>query len=160
MTDTLSTRLPTPQMLTTRLLCMKCCALYTEIPRRQESYIKLWMPSSRVKGSTLSDLRNLCRKGLTVCNMLKTSMCQFTWMTVLLYVNQRTLWQPYRFLEVSHVLSGISLAKGQIITCVNTRCEDWSLYTIRSLPIISILPSLIQVGLSINPYHFDPSIIL
>ena len=39
----------------------------------------------------LSDLRNLCGKGLTVENMLKTSMCQLTWMTALLHVNQRTL---------------------------------------------------------------------
>jgi hypothetical protein len=29
---------------TTRILCMKCCDLYTEIPRRQEPYIKPWMP--------------------------------------------------------------------------------------------------------------------
>jgi hypothetical protein len=79
-------------MQTTRILCMKCCALYMEIPRRQEPYIKPWMSSSRAKGSTLSDLRNLCGKGLAVGNMLKTSMCELTWMTVLLHVNQRTLW--------------------------------------------------------------------
>ncbi len=53
--------------------------------------IKPWMPSSRAKGSTLSDLRNLCGKGLTVGNMLKTSKCQLTWMSDLLHVNQRTL---------------------------------------------------------------------
>jgi hypothetical protein len=35
--------------LVTRTLCMKCCDLYTEIPRRQEPYIKLWMPFSRAK---------------------------------------------------------------------------------------------------------------
>ena len=29
MTDTLSIRLPGAQMLTTRILCMKCCDLYT-----------------------------------------------------------------------------------------------------------------------------------
>jgi hypothetical protein len=52
--DTLSTRHPGAQMLTTSILCMKCYALYTEIPRRQEPYIKPWMPSSRAKGSTLS----------------------------------------------------------------------------------------------------------
>ncbi len=55
-------------MLITRILCMKCYALYTEIPHRQEPYIKPWMPSSRAKGSTLSDLRNLCGKGLAVGN--------------------------------------------------------------------------------------------
>jgi hypothetical protein len=32
MADTLSTRLPGAQMLITRILCMKCYALYTEIP--------------------------------------------------------------------------------------------------------------------------------
>ena len=36
-------------MLTTRILCMKCCDLYTEIPRRQEPYIKPWMPFLRAK---------------------------------------------------------------------------------------------------------------
>jgi hypothetical protein len=40
---------PGDQMLTTRILCMKCCDLYTEIPRRQEPYIKPWMPFSRAK---------------------------------------------------------------------------------------------------------------
>ncbi len=44
MTDTLLIRLPGAQMLTTRILCMKCCDLHTEIPRHQESYIKPWMP--------------------------------------------------------------------------------------------------------------------
>jgi hypothetical protein len=39
---------------------MKYYTLYTEIPRRQEPYIKPWMTSSRTKGSTPSDLRNLC----------------------------------------------------------------------------------------------------
>jgi hypothetical protein len=31
---------PPIQMLTTRILCMKCCDLYTEIPRHHEPYIK------------------------------------------------------------------------------------------------------------------------
>jgi hypothetical protein len=77
---------PGAQMLTTRTLCMKCCDLHTEIPRRQEPYITKWMPSSRAKDLTRSDLRNLCGKGLTVANMLKISICQLTWMTALLPV--------------------------------------------------------------------------
>jgi hypothetical protein len=39
---------------------MKCCDLSTEIPRRQEPYIKPWMPSSRAQGLTLLVLRNPC----------------------------------------------------------------------------------------------------
>jgi hypothetical protein len=52
------------QMPTTRILCMKCCDLYTEIPRRQEPYIKSWMPCLRGNVSILSDLKNPCGKGL------------------------------------------------------------------------------------------------
>ena len=37
----------------------------------QEPYTKLWMPSSRVKGLTLSYLKNPCEQGLTEENMLK-----------------------------------------------------------------------------------------
>jgi hypothetical protein len=68
---------------------MKCCDLHTKIPRRQDPYIKPWMPSSRAKGLTLWDLRNPCGKGLVLANMLKISMSQLTWLTALLPVNQR-----------------------------------------------------------------------
>jgi hypothetical protein len=37
---------PVARTLITRILFMKCCALYTEILRRQGPYIKSWMPSS------------------------------------------------------------------------------------------------------------------
>ena len=39
------------------------------------------VPPSRVKGLILSDLKNPSGKGLTEENILKISMCQFTWMT-------------------------------------------------------------------------------
>jgi hypothetical protein len=44
-------------------------------PRRQDPYIKPWMPFSRAKGLIPLDLKNLCGKGLVGENMLKISMC-------------------------------------------------------------------------------------
>ena len=60
MADTLSIRLPGAQMLTTRILCMKCIGF-------EES---VW-------------------KGLSEENMLKISMCQLMWMIALLLVNKK-----------------------------------------------------------------------
>jgi hypothetical protein len=66
MTDTLSTHLPGAKKLRTKTvtLCMKCCDLYTIIPRRQESYTKPWMPFSSAKVSIQSDVKNPCGRGL------------------------------------------------------------------------------------------------
>jgi hypothetical protein len=60
----------------TRVMCMKCFDLHTEIPRRQEPYIKPWMFFSGVKVLTLYHLRNPCGQGLAVENMLKISVFQ------------------------------------------------------------------------------------
>ena len=73
MTDTLSIHLPGAQTIINRILCMKFCPLYTEIPlwhpHHQELYIKSWMPFSRVKGFILLDLKNTYGQGLVEENM-------------------------------------------------------------------------------------------
>ena len=63
---------PVARTLITRILFMKCCALYTEILRRQGPYIKSWMPSSYV-----DDMCQLTCGWLPYCLQIKRHYGRF-----------------------------------------------------------------------------------
>jgi hypothetical protein len=58
-------------------------------------------PGSPDANNTLGFEESVWKRAETVGNILKTYMCQLTWMTALLHVNQRTLW-PLSRRKYSH----------------------------------------------------------